>query len=811
MMTALFSTTAFADKTDGEVTVSGQAGQTYPEVVDGKSPLNYTIYYLKTNDAYTQIKDGYVYVTEGTTIGENTSITIPNTVNISVIVKKSGVTKFEGVYAFKVVKIGDGTNPAFTKANASKLASITMGSNITTIANNAFNGDDVLTSITLNEGLTTIGDNAFQGVPLAALTLPSTLTAIGDNAFKAAGGKMGAYTAVTIPAAVTAIGTSAFEGNENLQTVTVSANSDLRTIGDGAFAWTMVKSLDLTSANHWYNGGTKKTEGMVAFGTDATAYGPFTSAAHPNNFMITEVKLPTTCVTVNEGAFAGLTNLNSLGDNNLKYVKTIGTNAFDGCAKLTSVAIATSQSAGITSIGLNAFANCAKLETVELGKISGDFVNAGAFGDGTAAADAVKWAVADKSLVTSGATIDDDITALYLQVTGETIVGDAGKVTASEKATYDAAVDALIAADAIKIPAVAAKAKAGVKTFKFNAITAALNTTAYNLPTVTTLYFQSFIATDDLVPANSFTNAFVTPVPDGVEYHVYYNVTPTGAAPYAKGINAGAFSADADAARIITVHTNNAIYDGANLINKATILGDFSGSVIIGTGDPKKLLKDKNSSYYYYYYKAPALMAINKVNENSAKVNVYQVYVDESDQTIYFMPLRSKDGEYVVAADQVVIIKSNKEDGVKATPTAHASTMAYDGAANPINDLKLLDADKSLLALQAEEFLDNGNKDLFFLKNPVSQGFGFAKFDMAVQTGGLKTNAVYLTCPALPVGAPMHEVWLDEEGNTTAIKTIETVENAANNGVMYNLQGIRVNGAAQKGIYIQNGKKFVVK
>ena len=57
----------------------------------------------------------------------------------------------------------------------------------------------------------------------------------------------------------------------------------------------------------------------------------------------------------------------------------------------------------------------------------------------------------------------------------------------------------------------------------------------------------------------------------------------------------------------------------------------------------------------------------------------------------------------------------------------------------------------------------------------------------------------------------MLEVWLDEEGNTTAIKNIETIENAANNGAIYNLQGIRVNGAAQKGIYIQNGKKFIVK
>ena len=37
------------------------------------------------------------------------------------------------------------------------------------------------------------------------------------------------------------------------------------------------------------------------------------------------------------------------------------------------------------------------------------------------------------------------------------------------------------------------------------------------------------------------------------------------------------------------------------------------------------------------------------------------------------------------------------------------------------------------------------------------------------------------------------------------MKNVET-----ENGAIYNLQGVRVNGA-QKGIYIQNGKKYVVK
>lgn len=54
-------------------------------------------------------------------------------------------------------------------------------------------------------------------------------------------------------------------------------------------------------------------------------------------------------------------------------------------------------------------------------------------------------------------------------------------------------------------------------------------------------------------------------------------------------------------------------------------------------------------------------------------------------------------------------------------------------------------------------------------------------------------------------------IWLDE-AQATAIFGVKdvNVKEALHNGAIYNLQGVRVNGT-QKGIYIQNGKKFVVK
>lgn len=52
----------------------------------------------------------------------------------------------------------------------------------------------------------------------------------------------------------------------------------------------------------------------------------------------------------------------------------------------------------------------------------------------------------------------------------------------------------------------------------------------------------------------------------------------------------------------------------------------------------------------------------------------------------------------------------------------------------------------------------------------------------------------------------------DFDGQTTAIKSLSVDQiNGLNTDGLYNLQGVKIQGAAKKGIYIQNGKKIVVK
>ena len=102
-----------------------------------------------------------------------------------------------------------------------------------------------------------------------------------------------------------------------------------------------------------------------------------------------------------------------------------------------------------------------------------------------------------------------------------------------------------------------------------------------------------------------------------------------------------------------------------------------------------------------------------------------------------------------------------------------------------------------------------GKTYLYRLTNTAGLGFGFTSF-----TGtSIKEGQFFIACSKKPDGAGrLNMVWLDEYGNveseTTGIETIES--NDADNGAIYNLQGIRI-VKPQKGIYIQKGRKIVVK
>ena len=118
-------------------------------------------------------------------------------------------------------------NPGLFYSN-SHLASITIGSGVTTIGESAFNGCGTYwdnetdqgveeLEVTMGSNVETIGVNAFLGCSkLQSITLPSTLTTIGNSAFKGTG-----LTSITIPASVTSIGDCAFQNCDNMTSIRI--------------------------------------------------------------------------------------------------------------------------------------------------------------------------------------------------------------------------------------------------------------------------------------------------------------------------------------------------------------------------------------------------------------------------------------------------------------------------------------------------------------------------------------------------------------------------------------------------------------
>ena len=105
------------------------------------------------------------------------------------------------------------------------------------------------------------------------------------------------------------------------------------------------------------------------------------------------------------------------------------------------------------------------------------------------------------------------------------------------------------------------------------------------------------------------------------------------------------------------------------------------------------------------------------------------------------------------------------------------------------------DFDTALLPLYACE---KGKAGFFFGKGGANEYAGFYTIGGETPTGGFKA---YIAADSN--GAKV----LDFGNEATGINTIE---NGAENGAVYNLQGQRVN-KAQKGVFIQNGKKVVLK
>ncbi len=246
--------------------------------------------------------------------------------------------------------------------NNAQFTGITLHNSLLRIDENAFYGCDNLATIDIPASVTSIGKSAFYGcLDLTAINFAegSTLKVIGDSAF-AHSSKLDT---ITIPNTVEQIGMGAFEQCSALKIATFSANSNLKNLGERAFKG--AKSLETifipdglkeikTSTFEACQGlktvtFSSNNRNLTTIGKDAFR-GCAALGSVITNSLLT-VKLPTNVTHILDGAFAECINM--YGIQMQGQIKSIGANAFQGCAKLANVTISTAKPPTINANSFN--------------------------------------------------------------------------------------------------------------------------------------------------------------------------------------------------------------------------------------------------------------------------------------------------------------------------------------------------------------------------------------------------------------------------------------------------------------------------
>ena len=251
---------------------------------------------------------------------------------------------------------GDATSiGAVAFSTCTSLTSLSLVGSFQTIGEHAFASCNSLTSLSLTCDVQKIGDYAFVTCnSLTSLSLTGDIRKIGDYAFYSCP----SLKTVTLPKSLTSIGSYAFGSCTSLDSIeipgTVTEIGGLAFNNSGLTSVKIDEGVQSTGTYMFYQCGNLTT---VTFPESLTtiADGSFAFCSDLNH-----VKIPARVTRIGGGAFS---NCTSLSDITLQDgVKTIGEDAFLSCKELTSITLPDS----VTDIGKEAFQNCRGLESITI-------------------------------------------------------------------------------------------------------------------------------------------------------------------------------------------------------------------------------------------------------------------------------------------------------------------------------------------------------------------------------------------------------------------------------------------------------------
>ena len=250
--------------------------------------------------------------------------------------------------------------------------------NITALPIQAFYKSTNVENLILPNTLITIGEEMFYQSKLKTVVIPANATTIGNSAFK----QCASLISIDIPANVETIGTAVFWGCSSLATVTFENGSQLKTIGGGssyygAFSYcTALTSIEIPASVETIEAAAFKGCSSLAtvtfengsqlktIGGGSSYYGAFSDCT-----ALTSIEIPASVETIKASAFKGCSSLATVTFENGSQLKTIeggypSSGTFADCTALTSIEIP----ASVETIEAAAFKGCSSLATVTFEK-----------------------------------------------------------------------------------------------------------------------------------------------------------------------------------------------------------------------------------------------------------------------------------------------------------------------------------------------------------------------------------------------------------------------------------------------------------